>query len=96
MPVVMGMAQIHWDVENWAAVEKVFKQSAEFCSDQDDWQLNVAHVLFREERWEEAIRYYLPLVRNVTNNSDESILKASWLQSYIFILAEYSTLGLVT
>ena len=65
LPVLMGMAEILWDVENWPAVEKIFKTSAEFCSDQETWQLNVAHVLFREERWDEAIRYYLPLIRNV-------------------------------
>ena len=56
LPVLMGMGEIHWHAENWPMVEKIFKQSAEFCSDQDVWQLNVAHVLFREEKWEEAIR----------------------------------------
>jgi len=49
-------------------VEKVLVQSAEFCSDQEVWQRNVAHVLFREEKWDQAIRYYQPLYRKESDD----------------------------
>ena len=44
----MGMAKIYWDRENYPMVEKVFRQSAEFCSEHDVWKLNVAHVFFMQ------------------------------------------------
>ena len=30
-------------------VEKIFRQSAEFCSEHELWKLNVAHVFFLQE-----------------------------------------------
>ena len=33
-----------------AMVEKIFRQSAEFCSEHDLWKLNVAHVFFLQAR----------------------------------------------
>jgi hypothetical protein len=48
IPVLMGMAKIYWDRENYPMVEKVFRQSAEFCSEHDVWKLNVAHVFFMQ------------------------------------------------
>jgi len=64
IPVLMSQAKIYWDIENYAMVEKIFKQSAEFCSDHDVWKLNVAHVFFMQEtKFKDAIRYYEPAVR---------------------------------
>ena len=38
-------------------VERLFRQSAEFCSEHDTWKLNVAHVFFMQgTRFKEAIR----------------------------------------
>lgn len=48
LPVLMAQAKIYWDREMYAQVEKVFRKSVEFCSDQDVWKLNVAHVLFMQ------------------------------------------------
>ena len=31
-------------------VEKIFRQSAEFCSEHELWKLNVAHVFFLQAR----------------------------------------------
>ena len=31
-----------------AQVEKLFRQSAEFCSEHEVWKLNVAHVFFMQ------------------------------------------------
>ncbi len=45
----MAQAKIYWDRENYAMVEKLFRQSAEFCADHDTWKLNVAHVFFVQD-----------------------------------------------
>ncbi len=64
IPVLMAQAKIYWDIENYAMVERIFKQSAEFCSDHDVWKLNVAHVFFMQEtKFKDAIRYYEPAVK---------------------------------
>jgi|OM-RGC.v1.035758874 hypothetical protein len=31
-------------------VEKIFRQSAEFCSEDESWKLNVAHIFFMQEK----------------------------------------------
>lgn len=51
IPVLMAMARIYWDRENYPMVEKLFRQAAEFCSDHDTWKLNAAHVFFMEEKF---------------------------------------------
>lgn len=51
IPVLMAMARIYWDRENYPVVEKMFRQAAEFCSDHDTWKLNAAHVFFVEEKF---------------------------------------------
>jgi hypothetical protein len=33
VPVLMAQAKIYWDTEHYAMVEKIFKQSVEFCSE---------------------------------------------------------------
>lgn len=70
MPVLMSQARIYWDRQNYAAVEAIFKQSAEFCSDHPVWKLNVAHTFFMQEnKFKEAIRYYEPIVKKQATNS---------------------------
>ena len=57
IPVLMAQARIYWDRENYQQVEKLFRQSAEFCSEHEVWKLNVAHVFFMQEtKFKEAIR----------------------------------------
>jgi tetratricopeptide repeat protein 30 len=64
IPVLMAMARIYWDRENYPMVERLFRQSAEFCSEHETWKLNVAHVFFMQEnKFKEAIRYYDPIVK---------------------------------
>jgi len=46
MPVLMAQANIYWERGNYAQVEKIFRQTAEFCSEHESWKLNVAHVFF--------------------------------------------------
>jgi len=69
IPVLMAMARVYWDLCNYPLVEKIFRQSAEFCSEHDVWKLNVAHVFFMQEnKFNEAIRYYEPFV---TRNKED-------------------------
>lgn len=64
IPVLMAMAKIFWDLENYDAVEKIIKQSLEFCSEHDTWKLNLAHTFFMQDhRYKEAIGYYEPFVK---------------------------------
>lgn len=71
IPVLMAQARIYWDREHYAMVEKLFFQSAEFCSEHEVWKLNVAHVFFMQEtKFKDAIRYYDPIVKRL----QESIL----------------------
>merc|ERR1719253_1671789 len=68
IPILMGQARIYWDLENYAMVEKIFRQSAEFCSEDESWKLNVAHIFFMQEKYKECIRYYEPFVRKHYDN----------------------------
>jgi tetratricopeptide repeat protein 30 len=86
IPVLMTQANIYWDIENYPAVEKLFRQSAEFCSEHETWKLNVAHVFFMQEnKFREAIRYYEPVVEanseNILNCS--AIVLANLCVAYI-------------
>lgn len=63
IPVLMAQAHIYWEREHYTMVEKIFRQSAEFCSEHDVWKLNVAHVFFMQEnKFKEAIHYYEPII----------------------------------
>jgi tetratricopeptide repeat protein 30 len=66
----MGAARIYWDRGNYAQVERIFRQSAEFASEHEVWKLNVAHTFFMQEsKYREAIRYYAPIVKEAMDNS---------------------------
>lgn len=66
----MGAARIYWDRSNYAQVERIFRQSAEFASEHEVWKLNVAHTFFMQEsKYREAIRYYAPVVKEAMDNS---------------------------
>lgn len=87
IPVLMSQAKIYWDKENYTVVEKLFRQSAEFCADHETWKLNVAHVFFVLERYNEAIRYYEPIVSKNSENmlSLTAIVVANLCVSYIMV-----------
>eukprot|EP00727_Mastigamoeba_balamuthi_P001461 m51a1_g11311 putative tetratricopeptide repeat protein 30a-like (630) ;mRNA; f:91431-94054 len=86
IPVLMAQAKLYWDVKNYAAVERIFRQAMEFCSEHKVWRLNVAHVLFMQEtRFKEAIRYYEPIVQQNIDNilSVQAIVLANLCVAYI-------------
>lgn len=84
----MSQAKIYWDKENYSAVEKLFRQSAEFCADHEVWKLNLAHVFFvLGDKYKEAIRYYEPVVKKHSDNllSLTAIVIANLCVSYIMV-----------
>ncbi|KAJ4460769.1 putative Tetratricopeptide repeat protein 30A [Paratrimastix pyriformis] len=68
IPIFMAQAKIYWDLKNFNQALKLFKQSADFCSDNETWKLNLAHVYFMLEQYREAIRYYDPFVDKKLDN----------------------------
>jgi hypothetical protein len=44
----MAMGSILWEQGAYSALEQLFRQSAEFCSEHDIWKLNVAHTFFMQ------------------------------------------------
>lgn len=86
IPGLMAMARVYWEMENYEAVERNFRQSAEFCSEHDVWRLNVAHTFFmQEQKFKEAIRYYEPIVKKHSENLLDvtAIVLANLCVSYI-------------
>lgn len=86
IPVLMAQARIYWERENYPMVEKLFFQSAEFCSEHEVWKLNVAHVFFMQEtKFKDAIRYYDPIVKKLQDSLLDvtAIVLANLCVSYI-------------
>ncbi|XP_061568286.1 intraflagellar transport protein 70A [Cololabis saira] len=83
--VVMAQAKIYWNRENFQMVQKIFFKSAEFCSEEDTWKLNVAHVLFMQNKYKEAIGFYEPIVKKHYNNilDVSAVVLANLCVSYI-------------
>uniref|UniRef100_A0A669CP66 Tetratricopeptide repeat protein 30 n=1 Tax=Oreochromis niloticus TaxID=8128 RepID=A0A669CP66_ORENI len=83
--VLMAQAKIYWNRENFQMVEKIFRKSVEYCNDNDTWKLNVAHVLFMQNKYKEAIGFYEPIVKkhydNILNVS--AVVLANLCVSYI-------------
>lgn len=46
--VLMGQAQIYWDMEQYSKVQSILQQSADFCSEHEAWKLNSAHAHFMQ------------------------------------------------
>ncbi|KAG0604055.1 hypothetical protein M758_10G140800 [Ceratodon purpureus] len=86
VPVLMAMAKIWWDKEDYAQVERIFQQSTDLCSEHNLWKLNVAHTFFMQEnKYKEAIHYYEPIVKEVGDNvlTVTAIVLANLCVSYI-------------
>ncbi|KAM9746247.1 intraflagellar transport protein 70A isoform 2-T2 [Menidia menidia] len=83
--VLMAQAKIYWNRENFQMVEKIFRKSVEVCNEDDTWRLNVAHVLFMQNKYKEAIDFYEPIVKkhydNILNVS--AVVLANLCVSYI-------------
>ncbi|KAG1671845.1 Tetratricopeptide repeat protein 30A [Nymphon striatum] len=88
IPVLMAQAKIFWDRENYSQVEKIFKKSAEFCSQNTVWKLNVAHVLLMQEnKYGDAAGFYEPIVKKHYGDllSISAVVLANLCVSYVLV-----------
>ncbi|MEW5303639.1 MAG: hypothetical protein WDW36_006311 [Sanguina aurantia] len=86
IPGLMAMASVYWEMEHYGAVQKIFKQSSEFCSEHEVWKLNVAHTFFMQDNhYKEAIKHYEPVVKKNADNllAVTAIVLANLCVSYI-------------
>lgn len=60
--VLMAQAKIYWNRENYPMVEKIFHKSLEVWCEDDTLRLNIAHVLFMQNKYKKAISFYEPIV----------------------------------
>lgn len=68
IPVLMSQARIYWERSNYPQVEKIFRKSVEFCSENETWKLNVAHVLFMQDKFQESSGFYEAVVKRNYEN----------------------------
>ncbi|NXU54905.1 TT30B protein, partial [Turnix velox] len=87
IPILMAKAKIYWDMKNYGMVEKIFRKSMEFCNEHEVWKLNVAHVLFMQDKYKEAITFYEPIVKKHYDNilDVSAIVLANLCVSYILM-----------
>ncbi|XP_034046694.1 tetratricopeptide repeat protein 30A isoform X2 [Thalassophryne amazonica] len=71
LAVLMAEAKIDWNRENYQKVEKFFHDSKDICNNHDTWKLNVAHVLFMQNKYAVAIGYYEPIVKKHYENLEQ-------------------------
>lgn len=76
--VLMAQAKIHWNRDNFQVVEKIFRKSVEVCTEDDTWKLNVAHVLFMQNKYKEAIGFYEPIVKKHYDNVRGRRTRVRW------------------
>lgn len=58
IPVLMAQAKIFWNSKDYVSVENILKIAEAYCSINDIWKLNMAHVMFVQEKYSDAVRYY--------------------------------------
>lgn len=77
--VLMAQAKIYWNRENYQMVEKIFHKSLEVWCEDDTLRLNIAHVLFMQNKYKKAISFYEPIVKKHYDNVsvDGSVLQKS-------------------
>lgn len=66
--VLMAQAKIYWNRENYQVVEKIFHKSLEVWCEDDTLRLNIAHVLFMQNKYKKAISFYEPIVKKHYDN----------------------------
>lgn len=62
-PMLMAMARIHWEKKDYEAVERLLRESAEFCPDGKACATNLAHAYFMQGKYVEAAICFEPLVQ---------------------------------
>jgi len=87
IPVLMAQGRIYWERKQYEMVERLFRQTAEFCSENETWKVCVAHVMFMQDKFKDAIRYYAPIVHKGKHGENilevPAIVLANLCVSYI-------------
>lgn len=72
IPILMALASIYWQREEYFRIEQLFRKNADLCVDIDAWRLNVAHTFFIQGgKYKDSIKYYETFVND---KGSESIL----------------------
>lgn len=59
----MARTWLYWLDDNFAAAQREFRLSAEFCSESSLWRLHAAHVYFiRGDEFQEEAAFYETIV----------------------------------
>lgn len=68
VPALMAQAKIIWEKGDYAQVEGLFSRSAEYCSKNETWMLNLAHTLYMQEKYKAASEFYAPIMHGKFEN----------------------------
>ncbi len=74
LPVLMAMAKIHWEKKDYEAVERVLRQSGDFCFDGKACATNLGHALFMQGKHREAAICYEPLIQGAIAGGGEGAI----------------------
>lgn len=90
IPVLMAEANIYWNKEDYDTVEKLFRNTADYCSVHNTWRLNYAHCYFiQEDKYMECIQWYDKIFDNSIKSDTllelPAIVIANLCVSYIMI-----------
>ncbi|KAL9188302.1 hypothetical protein ACHAXT_006680 [Thalassiosira profunda] len=72
IPAVLLQARLYWDQKNYSAAAGLLEKSADFCSGTNAWQMNMGHVLFAQQKFDQSIRHYKQLL---ASHSEADLLK---------------------
>ncbi|XP_056900033.1 tetratricopeptide repeat protein 30A-like [Takifugu flavidus] len=83
--VMMAQAKIYWNRENYDMVQKIFHKSWEIWCEDDTLKLNIAHVLFMQNKYKKAISFYEPIVVKHSDNilNVSAVVLANLCFSYV-------------
>ena len=65
----MHQAKVLWERGDYSELEKLFRRTADYCSNSETWKLNVAHVLYlQDNKFDVAASFYEPIVKTNYDN----------------------------
>ncbi|KAL7518916.1 hypothetical protein ACHAWX_004094 [Stephanocyclus meneghinianus] len=76
IPILMLQAKLFWDRKEYTKAENLLLQHADYCKDNNEWNLNMGHILFTQQndKFERSISYYESVVNKYAQS--EQLLKA--------------------
>ncbi|PFH33381.1 tetratricopeptide repeat-containing protein [Besnoitia besnoiti] len=83
--IVIAQAKIYAERRHYGLAESALQSSAEFCELDSNWQLSMAHVLFLQGKYPEAISYYERILKSNESNLRglKSLLLANLCAAYV-------------